>query len=434
MALPKQGRSPADVLASLDTMRESDADWRRGRTFSLVYWATDEHTKLLHDAYGRFFMENGLNPMAFPSLRRFETEVLATAAELFHGPDAVGSMTTGGTESILMAVKAAREWARANKPHVTRPKMLVPTTIHPAFEKAAHYFTVEAVHMPVGADFRVDLAKAEALLDDDVILIVGSAPSYPQGVIDPIPALAALAKSRGILCHVDACLGGFLLPFVEQLGRPVDPWDFRVDGVTSISADLHKYGFAAKGASCVLYRDRALRKHQFCSYSRWPGGLWASPSMTGTRAGGALAAAWACMQHLGEDGYLAQAKEILATTDRFLEGIRAIPELQVMGAPVMSVFGFTSDVVDVYGLGDAMEALGWKLDRLMDPPGLHCMITPVHAPVIGEFLADLRSCIGRLQAGEPAPDGSAAMYGMMGSLPDRGAVDDILKDFLDGLG
>jgi sphinganine-1-phosphate aldolase len=341
-------------------------------------------------------------------------------------------MTSGGTESILMAVKTARDWARAEK-GITAAQMVVPVSVHPAFEKAGHYLGVKVLHAPVGPDTRVDVKAVEALLTPNTCLIVGSAPPYPHGVIDPITALAALAKARGILCHVDACLGGFILPFARKLGRDIPPFDFSVDGVTSLSADLHKYGYAAKGASVVLYRDEALRRHQFFTYAGWPGGLYASPSLCGTRPGGAIAAAWAVMHYLGEDGYLAKAKVVLDTTQALLDGVRAVPGLRVLGSPHASIFAFTSDSLDVYQLGDAMEARGWKLDRQSSPPALHCMVTPAHQKVVGAFCEDLRDCASRLTAGEPAPDGSAAMYGMIGALPDTSSVDGFLLDFLDGL-
>jgi len=432
MTLPKKGRSRDEVLTQLRAMRGDDAKWKDGKTFSLVYYVDDELLRLLKDAYGEYLAENGLSPVAFPSLRRMECEVVSMAASLFHGDGAVvGSMTTGGTESILMAVKAARQWARAKR--IERPEMIVPVTAHPAFEKAAHYFDVVVKHARVGADFRVDLASVEALITPSTALLVGSAPSYPQGVVDDIRALGALAKSRGLLCHVDACLGGFFLPFAKQLGRPVPAFDFEVPGVTSLSADLHKYGYAAKGASVVLYRDASLRRHQFYTYAGWPGGLYASPTMTGTRAGGAIAAAWAVLQYLGEEGYLAHARKTLATADALLAGIRAVPGLRVLGEPCIGVFAFGSDQVDVYQLGDALEARGWKLDRQQSPPALHLMLSPSHDRIVAPLLADLRDCASRLANGEPAPEGSAALYGMAGAMADTRELDGFLLDFLDGL-
>jgi glutamate/tyrosine decarboxylase-like PLP-dependent enzyme len=332
----------------------------------------------------------------------------------------------------MMAIKAAREWGRKVK-GLKRPHLIVPASAHPAFDKAVHYFDVDYDHAPLLPDFRVDVAAMEKLIRPETVLLVGSAPSYPHGVIDDITAIASLAKSRGILCHVDACLGGFFLPFARKLGRALAPFDFAVDGVTSMSADLHKYGYAAKGASVVLYKSGALRRHQFFTYAGWNGGLYASPSFCGTRPGGAIAAAWAVMHHLGEEGYLTRAQSILDSTKKMQDGIARIPGLAVQGEPVGGVFAFGSDSLNVYELGDAMDARGWKLDRQMNPAALHVMVTPAHAAVLERFLSDLTECAKSLAAGEPAPDGSAAMYGMVGTIPDRQQVDDFLVEFLDGL-
>ena len=433
MSFPKQGMNKDAVLAALRAKQGGDADWRHGRTFSLVYYAGPEALDVLYEASRAYFSENALNPMAFPGLRQCETEVLAAVAEMFHHPDAAGTMTSGGTESILMAVKTAREWARAHKPEVTRPEMLVPVTVHPAFEKAAAYFDVKAVHVPVTDDFRADVAAARGLVNDDTILVVGSAPQYPHGVVDPIEELADLAQQRGILCHVDACLGGFLLPWIERLGHHVPRFDFRVPGVTSMSADVHKYGYGAKGASTVLYRDRDLRRHQFVAYADWPGGLYGSPSMCGTRPGGPIAAAWAILHHLGEEGYLRITRETLDTARRLVDGINAIPGLFVFGDPVGSVFGFGSDEIDVFALSEAMEARGWHLDRLQRPSGLHMMITPAHSPHVERILADLAEATELIRVNGTTAEGAAAMYGALGTMDDRVAVNDFILNFLDNI-
>jgi glutamate/tyrosine decarboxylase-like PLP-dependent enzyme len=430
--LPKKGQPKDQVLATLKQKHEHDARWKDGRTFSLVYFAGDEVSDLVKQAYGEFIAENGLSPLAFPSLQTMECEVVSIAASLFHGDDEVaGTMTSGGTESIMMAIKTAREFGRQVKGH-KRPHVIFPASAHPAFDKAVHYFDVDFDHAPLLPDFRVDVAAMERLIRPETVLLVGSAPSYPQGVVDDIGAIAGLAKARGLLCHVDACLGGFFLPFARMLGRAIPRWDFEVDGVTSISADLHKYGYAAKGASVVLHRTGALRRHQFFTYGGWNGGLYASPSFCGTRPGGAIAAAWAVLHHLGEEGYLARASTILETTQQLQRGIEACG-LTVLGAPVGSVFSFSSGELNVYELGDAMDARGWKLDRQQNPPALHLMVTPAHAPVAARFLTDLAACVSSLRRGEPAPEGSAAMYGMVGAVPDRAQLDGFLVEFLDGL-
>ena len=467
-------RTPAEqVLARMRQAREHDARWHEGRAWSLVYHAGDEVTDLLKEAYTLFFSENGLNPTVFPSLRKFETEVVSMAASLLGGNDeTAGTMTGGGTESILMAVKTARDWARAQSPALTVPEMVLPRTAHPAFHKAGQYFGVKPVVVPVGPDLRANVAAMETAITPRTILLVGSAPAYPFGVVDPIAELAALAQKKGLLCHVDACVGGFMLPFVRKLGYPVPDFDFRVPGVTSISADLHKYAYAAKGASVVLYRDRALRRYQFHVYVDWPGGIYASPSMAGTRPGGSIAAAWAVLNFLGEEGYLALADTVMKTVRKLQEGIRAIPELEILGEPVMSIMAIASRRLNVFEVGDEMGLRGWNLDRQQFPSSLHLTVTPAHAQVAGHFLADLgqvvqlvkkpsRARLARsLQVGlvqvaarilppglmsrltrsagsggeSLGPGGrSAAMYGMMAMLPSRGDLHEVVLDILDQL-
>jgi sphinganine-1-phosphate aldolase len=470
---PQAGRAKDEILESMRAARTQDARWREGKVFSLVYYGGEEILELLKEAYTLFFSENGLNPTAFPSLRKFEAEVVGMTASLLGGDGQVaGNMTGGGTDSILLAVKTARDWARARHPEIVAPEMLLPSSAHPAFDKAAHYFGVKAVRVPVGADFRADVAAMRQHLTPRTILIVGSAPSYPQGMVDPISELAALAQAHGLLCHVDACVGGFVLPFARRLGYPVPPFDFSVPGVTSVSADLHKYGYAAKGASVILYRDRALRRHQFFVSTDWAGGIYASPGLSGTRPGGAIAAAWAVMNFLGVDGYTAIVDVVMRTACKLREGINAVPGLRVLGEPDMCVMAIGSAGLDVYEVADEMAARGWYLDRQQFPPSLHVTVTYGHAATADAFLADLAEAAaqvrrfsprrrltalavhaagglaralperwvsrltawaGAAQSGGGLPERSAPMYGLMGALPNRGDVDQIVLDILDGL-
>jgi glutamate/tyrosine decarboxylase-like PLP-dependent enzyme len=300
-------------------------------------------------------------------------------------------MTSGGTESIVMAVYTARERAKAER-GVEKPTLVAPVTAHPAFAKAAKYLGLEHRQIPLDADLRADVAAAERLVDERTALVVGSAPNYPFGTIDPIPALAELAAGRGISMHVDGCLGGFLLPFWERLGEPVPPFDFRVPGVATMSADVHKYGYCVKGASVLLHRDEEhLKKYQRFLYADWPGGLYFSQAIAGTRAAAPIAAAWAVTRRLGLSGYDALAQRVREATREIQAGIASIPGLRIIGAPVMSVFAFTSDAVDPFAIADRLEERGWCVDRQKGPDSLHLMLSPRHADVAGEFVADLRA-------------------------------------------
>jgi glutamate/tyrosine decarboxylase-like PLP-dependent enzyme len=323
-----------------------------------------------------------------------ETDVVSMAAKLLHAPAGFGgAMTSGGTESILLGVLSARERARSER-GVTRPEMVVPFSAHPAFAKAAKVLGIELRQAPLDADHRVRVDAVEELLSPQTVLVVGSAPNYPFGTADPIPELAALASARGVSFHTDACLGGFLLPFFERLGEPVPPFDFRVPGVTTLSADVHKYGYCIKGASVILHREEEnLRKHQLFLFDRWPGGTYGSFAMAGARPAAPIAAAWAVMNHLGEEGYLRLARRVRDTTRRLREGIAAIPGLRVLGEPVMSVLAFGSDSLDVFAVGDAMDAKGWHLDRQKGPDALHLMVSPEHDRVVDAFLGDLREAV-----------------------------------------
>ncbi len=431
MKLPTTGKPRDELLADMRDLQAGDANWRAGRMWRLVYFAGDDVADVLMDADTTFIYGNGLSPMAFPSLRKLEAEVIAITADLLGGSEAVGNMTTGGTESIIMAVKTARDSARADRPGLGQPEMVLPITAHPAFEKASHYLGVLPVHIPVTEDYRADVGAARAAVTDNTVLIVGSAPCYPYGVVDPIPELAALAQERGIGCHTDACVGGFFLPFMRRLGYEAPPFDFSVPGVTSISADLHKYGYSTRGTSIIMYRDKEIRRHQFFTYADWPGGLYGSPTMPGSRAGGAIAAAWAVLHYLGEEGYLRLARTVMDTARALMDGINAISGLHVLGEPDMSIFSFTSDSVDIYAVADAMDARGWHLDRQQMPPKLHLVVTPAHQEVVGEFLSDLEAATQSVATTGPAPGGTAAMYGMLGTLPDRGAVQKVILDFMD---
>jgi len=473
--LPPEGRPAEEVLAEMDTAASDDARWRDGKTMSLVFDPGEEIAAFVKQAYTRFFSENALNPSAFPSLRRFENEVVAMSAQLLGGgPQVVGNMTSGGSESILMAVKSARDWAAAERRIRGTPQIVLPISAHPAFPKACSYFGLEPVFVPVGDDFRADPGAMKRAITGRTIMIMGSAPAYPQGVVDPIEEIADLAQRNNLWCHVDACVGGFMLPFVRELGYPVPPFDFDVPGVVSISADLHKYAYAAKGASVVLYRDARRRRYQYYAFIDWPGGIYASPTMTGTRPGGAIAAAWAVMNRLGRDGYRSITAEVMGAAEEIKRGIEEIPGIHVLGDPHMSVMALGSDRLDIYAVGDELSVRGWHIDRQQNPPSLHLTVQRGHVGRSERFLSDLRRAVetvaatssgrrwaertalamtGALMRALPAPvtraltmgaasrmglgegrglpERSAPMYGMMASLPNRGDLKELVLDALD---
>ncbi len=419
------GRNADDVLTELASRGKADTDWRGGRVFSLVYHAGDEHEAMLKRAHALYASANLLNPMAFASLKQLEREIVATAAELFHGPGAAGAVTSGGTESILCAVAAYRD--RAGKRH---PELVVPRTVHPAFDKAAHYFGVKLVKVDVGPDFRADVKAMGKAITRRTIGLVGSAPQYPHGVVDPIAELGALAVKRGVPLHVDACVGGFELPWLERLGRPVPLWDFRVPGVTSISADLHKFAYAAKGASLLLWRSPKHMKHQIFVATDFPGGIYASPTMLGTRPGGPIAAAWAALQVLGEDGYLALARKAADAADALRAGIAAIPGLVVLPSH-STIVSYAALGVDIYAVADRLEARGWTIDRQHRPATIHLTVTANHAPIVEHYLSDLRAAVAAVRA-EPklAKSGTAPMYGMAARMPVRRLVASKVRDMI----
>lgn len=433
VVLPENGIPSNELIKEMENIAKDDIQWEEGRVWSLVYHASNEHTELLKKSYNMFFSKNALSPLAFPSLRKFETEVVSMAIDLFRGDKkCCGSMTSGGTESIVMAVKTYRDWAREKFPDIKNPEMILPSSAHPAFLKGADYFDVKAVIVPVDEKtHRADVKAMENALTDNTILIVGSACDFPRGVVDPIPELAAIAEKHGIGMHVDSCLGGFMLPFVRKLGYEVPNFDFTIPGVTSISADVHKYGYGAKGASTILYRNEKVWKHQFSVYTDWSGGVYISTTMRGTRPGGAIAAAWIAMRALGVDGYMKLAKIVMDSTEKLIEGINQIPELYIIGKPVMSVFSFTSDDLNIFQIGDVLDEKGWHLDRIQFPSALHMMVNPHHADVVDDFLKDLNDAVNQVRDHpEKVSDGEAAMYGMVASLPDRGKVKNFIVNFL----
>ncbi len=408
--LPRKGISPEVLEEQMEAARGDDVDWRNGRIGVYIHYAGEDVLAVAKQAYLKFFSENGLGPKAFPSLARFEADVVAMTIGLLHGgPDTRGAMTTGGTESIFLAVKAARDRAQAERPHIARPTIVAPQTAHPAFNKAAHFMGLEVIRVPVDADFRADVGAMAAACGPDTVMLVGSAPAYPHGVVDPIPQLGEVAAPRGLWLHVDACVGGFIAPFAKSLGAAIPDFDFAVPGVTSISADLHKYGYTAKGASTVLYRDEAAFSYQKYEFSNWPRGLYSTQTLVGTRAGGAIAAAWAVMNYLGHEGYCDRTSRVLAVRARLEEGARKLG-LEVWGRPQLSILSYGSRKFDIFAVAEHMTERGWFVGRLVDPPGIHLMLNLTHEPAVDAYLADLAWAVDVVASSREVAAAQAATY------------------------
>lgn len=423
--LPQAGRPDAEVLKQLKDFAKDDPNYREGRLWSLVYHLDEEHDAFTAKAYSAFSSANGLNPAAFQSLKQMETQIISTLAGLTHGgPDTCGVVTAGGTESCLMAVKTYRDMAR-KKRRVTRPNMILPKTAHVAWFKAADYFGVKVQLLPMTPEHATDISRLKRMINARTVMILGSAPEYPHGTIDPIAQMGAIAQSKGIPLHVDACVGGMILPFMARNGVDLPDWDFRVPGVTSLSIDLHKYGYAAKGASTILYRNLDLLKHQMFVCQDWPGGIFASPAMLGTRPGGAYAAAWAVMQKMGVEGYCQLAQETSEAVETLKAGISQIDGLRILGRPQgpLLAYGSTDPALNIYAVADQLEQRGWSVNRVQNPDGIHCMVTAKHRQVTDAYLSDLSQAVAIVKANpELSKTGGAATYGMMAHVPFRGMV------------
>ncbi|KAL0357745.1 UNVERIFIED_CONTAM: Sphingosine-1-phosphate lyase [Sesamum calycinum] len=449
--LPKLGLG-VEVIDKMKDEKQKDVAWQ-GKCSGTVYIAGNEqegHFSLINEACSMFAHTNPLHLDVFQSVVRFEAEVVAMTASLLgsnekaSGGQICGNMTSGGTESILLAVKTSRDYMKVKK-GITSPEMIIPVSAHSAYDKAAHYFKIKLWRVPVDQDFQADVKAIKRHINRNTILIVGSAPGFPHGIIDPIEELGELASTYKICLHVDLCLGGFVLPFARKLGYPVPPFDFSVQGVTSISVDVHKYGLAPKGTSVVLYRDHEIRKHQFVAgefsllnfhaflifkaFTEWTGGLYISPTIAG-KPGGLIAGAWAAMMSLGLEGYLENTRKIMEASKRIEKGVRQIPELFVIGRPDMTIVAFGSNVVDIFEVNDVMSSKGWHLNALQRLTAYICIT--LHVAVTEDFLKDLQDSVRMVKANPgPINGGLAPIYGAAGKMPDRAMVQDLLVDFMD---
>ncbi|MEZ5279616.1 MAG: aspartate aminotransferase family protein [Acidimicrobiales bacterium] len=401
-AFSKQGRPVEAVIADLEAKRDRDVRWADGKAFGMVYDGGPGVHEVARLAAEMYLHENALNTKAFPSLGEIQSEVVGWTASLLNGPEtAAGFLTSGGTESILCGVKAARERGRIER-GITTPEMVVSSSTHAAFHKAAHLFGIKIRKVDVADDWTADVSAMAEHINDNTVLVVGSAPQYPQGVVDDIPAIAALAAEAGANCHVDACMGGFVLPFAEMLGREVPPWDFRVEGVTSISADVHKLGYAPKGVSVILHRTKELRRYQTFLFDDWLGGFYGSPNLQGTRSGLPMAAAWAVMSHLGIDGYVDLTRTVLANADAMRAGIADIDGVRVLGDGKFQLIAMSYEPsdptpIDMFALGDALERRGWFHDRQGPPDSLHSTVSNSNTGVIDQYLSDLAECVAEVR-------------------------------------
>ncbi|OBT39623.1 hypothetical protein VE00_09749 [Pseudogymnoascus sp. WSF 3629] len=450
LTLPKEGWTDETVQKELETLANMDhTKWEDGYVSGAVYHGGDDLIKLQTEAFGKFTVANPIHPDVFPGVRKMEAEIVAMVLGIFNAPPgAAGATTSGGTESILMACLSARQKAYVER-GVTEPEMILPDTGHTAFHKAGHYFGIK-VHLVAcpAPSYQVSIPAVSRLINSNTVLLVGSAPNFPHGIIDDISALSKLAVARRIPLHVDCCLGSFLVPFLGAAGFPAPLFDFRLRGVTSISCDTHKYGFAPKGNSTVLYRTAKLRTYQYFIAPDWSGGIYASPNMAGSRPGALIAGCWASLMRVGEAGYIASAHEIVGAARSIAEAVRTNPslsaDLQIVGEPLVSVVAVRSSTLDIYDIADGMSGKGWHLNALQNPPAMHIAVTLPVAKVWQKFITDLEAVVeaerekerergvnGR-KKGEARGD-SAALYGVAGSLPNKSVVVELAGGFLDTL-
>jgi sphinganine-1-phosphate aldolase len=433
--LEADGRDRMSILDELAAMAlEEDRMGDAGRVSGSIYHGDHDHYAFLTEAFRLFAHSNVLQRDMYPSATKLEAEIVAMTASMLHGtPEVCGVITFGGTESLINPMLVYRERGRKEK-GITEPEVIIPVTAHVALEKAAHLLGLKLLKAPLREDWTADVDWIRAHVTDNTVALVGSAPNYAHGVIDPIEELAAVARERDIGLHVDGCLGGFILPWGEKLGYSIPRFDFRVEGVTSISADTHKYGYALKGSSVLLYRNSDLRRYQYFNYTDWPGGIYMSPGLSGSRSGGIVAATWAAMVSLGEKGYLEIADGIFKTAAAIRDGIRTVPELEVIGQPTFLV-AFRSPDLNIYHVNDALIEKGWRLNALQLPPALHfCVTRPNTAPGVADaFIRDLREAVDYAKHPARAEPKSGALYGLGGSPDGNEILDTLFSAALDAM-
>jgi len=445
LSIPSAGMTDQALISMMENIKSQEIHkYNNHKLSGTIYIPDDQHCRTMAQAYELFMNTNPLHSDTFISTQKFESEVIRMTASLFHGnynPDddedtVVGCLTSGGTESILMAMKTFRDKARFEKPHVTKPEIIAPKTAHAAFEKACQYLNMTLVHVDVDPEtFVVRIEDVIKKINKNTIGLVGSAPNFSQGTIDPISQLSDLAIKHNLSLHVDCCLGGFYLPFAKRLNPSIPDFDFRLKGVTTISADTHKYGLAPKGSSVLLFESKYTRKFMYFISPNWMGGMYASPTMPGSRPGALIATCWAAMMRTGDNGYMEQARLIMDTCQEIIDGIQSsIPELRILGTPVGPVVSFDvrNNNMDVYQIGDAMHAAGWELSTLQNPKSLHLCVTAQHKGMAGELIEDLKKSVyDVIHHQEKFAHGMAPVYGMAVSMPDKAVVGDLISDVID---
>ncbi|KAI9455488.1 PLP-dependent transferase [Lactarius psammicola] len=440
LELPKQGCTLEWILDAMDQMDQeapSHTNYRDGKLSGAVYHGGDDVEKVLVAAFQRYCVSNPLHPDVFPAVRKMEAEIVAMCLRMYNNPTGAGATTSGGTESILMSVKTHRDWARAVK-GISEPEMVVPASAHAAFDKAAAYFNIKLHSIPVDPETRqVDMKRVYRAINSNTIMVAGSAINFPDGCQDDIAGLGRLAKKYNIGLHVDCCLGSFIMPFLVKAGFSSEPFDFRVEGVTAISCDTHKYGFAPKGSSVIMYRSSDLRQYQYYVNPEWSGGIYASPGLAGSRSGALIAGTWAAMHYIGEEGYVASCRAIVGTAKIIEQTIQnTFPELYVLGKPPASVvaFGSRTPDLDILEVGDKMSKKGWHLNALQNPPGLHIACTRLTVSMVDIFIRDLKDAVWEAK-GSPAGKGTmVSLYGLGNSSaigPQMVGV--VISAFLDAL-
>ena len=433
--LPTTGYAKEEILKQIqDITSLEESHWKEGYVSGAVYHGDKEHIDFLNQVYALQSQSNPLHVDLFPSASKFESEIVSMTASMLgakKNSSCCGTVTSGGTESILLAMKTYRDWALKEK-NIRNPEIIVPDTAHAAFDKAGEYFKIKVIRTPIDIEYRADIRAIKNAICSRTIAIVASAITFPHGIIDPIEDIGKLAKKFNIGFHVDACLGGFILPWAEKLGYEVPKFDFSIPTVTSISVDTHKYGYAAKGTSVILYKDEELRRYQYFTATDWPGGLYLSPTFAGSRPGALSAACWAAMISMGENGYMKIAKKILETANDIKKGIEKIEDLYILGDPLW-VIAFSSKTLNIYRILDFMSKRKWNLNGLHKPESIHICITMRHTQpsVINNFLTDLSDAVAYVKNTPDKEEGMAPIYGMAATLPLRSVVSDLLKHYLD---